>query len=89
MSGEGDVSRQVGSDEVTHACGVKDGGACAGGPAAACKGDDGDALPESFGSGCAAVVREGIERDIDAVVGGEKGIVIFRAFQNQTFGGDA
>ena len=54
-----------------------------GSPAVSGKSEDWDALPECFHGGGAATVREGIEGDVYAVVGLEKGEVFGRPFAEQ------
>lgn len=61
----------------------------AGGPAVAIEAENGDALPEGFHGGGAAVVGEGVEGDIDIGVGGEEIIVGGPAAAGEPVRGDA
>jgi hypothetical protein len=84
-----DVGGEVRGGELGEAGVAEEGDALAGGPAIAIETEDGDALPEGFHGGGAAVVGEGVEGDIDIGVGGEEVVVGGAAGAGEAVRGDA
>ncbi len=72
IDGGVDVAGEIRGGELFEAGVAEEGDALAGGPAVAVETEDGDALPEGFHGGGAAVVGKGVEGDIDIGVGREE-----------------
>ena len=70
-----DIAGEVRRGELREASVTEEGDALAGGPAVAVEAEDGDALPEGFHGGGAAVVGEGVKGDIDIGVGRQEIVV--------------
>jgi hypothetical protein len=84
-----DVGGEVRGGELGEAGVAEEGDALAGGPAVAIETEDGDALPEGFHGGGAAIVGEGVEGEVDIGVGGEEVVVGGAAGAGEAVRGDA